>query len=294
MTHIIQIILDDTSYLPEILQVWREIGVSGTTIMKSVGGYRTSTWLSKVGLGAIDKIFDNQEIQRRTLIAIIEEDELLEQAIAEAERVVGGFDRPNSGVLMVLPVTMTKGLYKKEPKPPQEQSPPALMPNWMKLRDIPIEDVDDIMRLEPTIVAAKATLTEVAQEMLTHPSVHVACVVAEDSRLVGLISLKTLADDLFFHILPEEFIAESTDIEKTMSFADKTRILTAEDAMIPPVWVKCGDTVKDAFKRIHDNDLPGLPVVNDTYQVIGYINLLELIALCPDDQENTSSSRGQK
>jgi CBS domain-containing protein len=262
--------------------------------MKSVGGYRTSTWLSKVGLGAIDKIFDNKEIQRRTLIAIIEEDELLEQAIAEAERVVGGFDRPNSGVLMVLPVTMTKGLYKEEPKPPQEQSPPALMPNWMILRDIPIEDVDDIMRLEPTIVNTKATLTEVAQEMLTHPSVHVACVVADDGRLAGLISLRTLADDLFFHILPEEFIAESTDIEKTMSFADKTRILTAEDAMISPVWVKCGDTVKDAFKRMHDNDLPGLPVVNDTYNVIGYINLLELIALCPDDHENTSSLRGQK
>lgn len=294
MTHILQIILDDINYLPDLLQVWREIGVSGTTIMKSVGGYRTSTWLSKVGLGAIDKIFDNKEIQRRTLIAIIEEDELLEQAIAEAERVVGGFDRPNSGVLMVLPVTKTKGLYKKEPKPSQEQSPPALMPNWRMLRDIPIEEVDDIMNLEPTIVSPQATLPEVAQEMLTHPSVHVACVVADDGRLVGLISLRTLADDLFFHILPEEFIAESTDIEKTMSFADKTRILTAEDAMIPPVWVKCGETVKDAFKRIHDNDLPGLPVVNDTYHVIGYINLLELLALCQNKEKDSSSSRGQK
>lgn len=294
MAHILQIILDDISYLPDLLQVWREIGVSGTTIMKSVGGYRTSTWLRKVGLGAIDKIFDNKEIQRRTLVAIIEDDELLERAIAEAERIVGGFDRPNSGVLVVLPVVKTKGLYKAKPKLPQEQSPPALMSNWMKLRDIPIENVDVIMELEPTIVGTEATLNDVAREMLTHPSVHVACVVAEDGRLVGLISLKTLADDLFFHILPEEFIAESTDMEKTMSFADKTRILTAEDAMVPPVWVKCGDTVKDAFKKIHDNDLPGLPVVNDIYQVIGYINLLELLAICQDDQEDTSTSKGKK
>jgi CBS domain-containing protein len=197
-------------------------------------------------------------------------------------------------VLVVLPVTKTKGLYKAEPKPPQEQSPPALRPNWMIVRDIPIEDVDEIMKLEPTIVSAEATLNEVARAMLTHPSVHVACVVADDGRLVGLISLRTLADDLFFHILPEEFIAESTDIEKTMSFADKTRILTAEDAMTPPVWVKCGETVKEAFKRIHDNDLPGLPVVNDTYHVIGYINLLELLALCQNNQKDSSSSRGQK
>ena len=294
MTHILQITLDDTSFLPEILQVWREIGVSGTTIMRSVGGYRTSTWLSKVGLSAIDKIFENKDIQRRTMFAIIEDDELLERAIAEAERVVGGFDRPNSGVLMVLPVVKTKGLYKAEPKPPQEQSPPALKSNWMAVRDIPIEDVDVIMELEPTIVGTEATLNGVAREMLTHPSVHVACVVAEDGRLVGLISLRTLADNLFFHILPEEFIAETTDIEKTMSFADKTRILTAEDAMIPPVWVKCGDTVKDAFKRIHDNDLPGLPVVNDTYQVVGYINLLELLAICQDGQEDNNTARGKK
>jgi CBS domain-containing protein len=294
MTHILKIILDDIKNLPDLLQTWREIGVTGTTIMKSVGGYRTSTWLSKVGLGAIDKIFENKEIQRRTLIAIIEDDNLLERAIAEAERVMGGFDRPDSGVLAVIPVTKTKGLYKAEPKLPLDQSPPALMSSWMTLRNIPIEDVDAIMNLEPTIVGTDVTLTAVAREMLTHPSVHVACVVAEDGRLVGLISLRTLADDLFFHILPEEFLAESTDMEKTMSFADKTRILTAEDAMIPPVWVKCGDTVKDAFKRIHENDLPGLPVINDTYQVIGYINLLELLAICQDDPEDTITSRGEK
>ena len=108
MTHMLQIILDDINFLPDLLHAWREIGVSGTTIMKSVGGYRTSTWLSKVGLSAIDHLFETKEIQRRTLIAVIEDDELLAQAIAEAERVVGGFDRPNSGVLVVLPVSPNK------------------------------------------------------------------------------------------------------------------------------------------------------------------------------------------
>ena len=290
MTHMLQVILDDVSFLPDLIRVWREIGVSGTTIMKSVGGYRTSTWLSKVGLSAIDHLFEAKEIQRRTLIAVIKDDELLAQAIAEAERVVGGFDRPNSGVLIVLPVAQTKGFYKSKPKPPQELSPPALRPEWMVLRDTPIEKVEAIMGLEPTIVGPEASLNEVAQAMLTHPRVHVASVVAEDGRLVGLLSLKTLADDLFFHILPEEFIAESTDIEKMMDFANKTRILTAGDAMIPPVWVKHGETVKHAFKRIHDNELPGLPVVDDRYHVIGYINLLELLAICMDKKENPDHS----
>ena len=124
MTYMLQIILDDIKFLPDLIQAWRDIGVSGTTIMESVGGYRTSTWLSKVGLSAIDHLFQAKEVQRRTLIAVIEDDELLAQAIAEAERVVGGFDRPNSGVLLVLPVAQTKGLYKTKQKPHQDISPP--------------------------------------------------------------------------------------------------------------------------------------------------------------------------
>ena len=290
MTHLLQIILDDIKFLPDLLQAWREIGVSGTTIMKSVGGHRTSTWLSKVGLGAIDRIFEAREIQRKTLVAVIEDDDLLAQAIAEAERVVGGFDRPNSGVLLVLPVTQAKGLYKAKPQPPQELSPPALRSDWMVLRDTPIKKVGAIMGLEPTIIGPDASLNDVAQAMLAHPGVHVACVVAEDGRLLGLISLKTLADDLFFHILPEEFIAESINVEKMMAFADKTRILNARDAMIPPIWVKNGETVKDAFKRMHENGLPGLPVIDQSYHVIGYINLLELLAICLDTKENHDQS----
>jgi hypothetical protein len=31
---------------------------------------------------------------------------------------------------------------------------------------------------------------------------------------------------------------------------------------------------------MHDHDLPGLPVVDDRYHVTGYINLLELMAVC--------------
>ncbi|MDZ7843390.1 MAG: CBS domain-containing protein [Anaerolineales bacterium] len=288
MTYMVQIILDDIKYMPEIIKAWREIGVSGTTIMKSVGGYRASTWLSKVGLAAVDHLFEAKEVQRRTLVAVIEEEELLEQAIAEAEQVVGGFDRPDSGILLVLPVSQTRGLYKVKPKPPQEVSPPAVRSDWKMLRDTPIEKVEAIMNLEATVVGQEASLNDVAQAMLEHPQVHIVSVVSEEGRLVGLLSLKSVADNLFFHILPEEFIAEITDLEKAMSFADRSRILTAGDAMAPPVWVKHGETVKNAFQRMHDNDLTGLPVVDDRYQVIGYINQLELIALCcsTDDEDS--------
>jgi len=280
MTKLLLVILNDISVLPELLDVWREIGVPGTTILKSAGGHASRTWLSRVGLSAINNLFETKEVQTRSLIAVFEDEDLLAQAIAEAERVAGGFNRPSSGVILVLPVSQAIGLYKTPPQSAQEVSPPPLRSDWTILRDTTIEIVDSLLDLKPTVVSAETSLDDVARAMLTHPNVHVVSVIGENDRLIGLLELSTLADDLFFHILPEEFLSEITDLEKLMDYANKTRVLTARDAMSPPIWVKPDETVKEAFKRMHDNKLPGLPVVDERYQVIGYINLLELLSLC--------------
>ena len=67
---------------------------------------------------------------------------------------------------------------------------------------------------------------------------------------------------------------------------------TAADAMQDPVWVKESETVKDAFKRMHEHDLAGLPVVNDLYHVVGYINLLELLAICMKKEDEVNGEVG--
>jgi CBS domain-containing protein len=280
MPHLLVVVLDDLERMPDLLQAWQTIGLPGATVLESAGGYRMSTWLSRVGLGAIDRLFESEEVSRRTFLAAIDEDELLEQAIAEAERVVGGFDRPDSGLLLVLPVIQIKGLHKAQPTSSQEMLPRAVRPRWMVQRDTSVKDVEAILNLEPTLVHPDTSLDEVALAMLARPNAHVACVVARDGRLVGLLGLRQLADDLFFHIMPEEFLSEVTDVEHLMAFADKSRMRSAADAMQEPVWVKREETVREAFRRMHEHQLTGLPVVDDRYHVVGYINLLELMAVC--------------
>jgi CBS domain-containing protein len=291
MTHLLCVTLDDLKHLPDLLQVWQAIGVPGVTIIDSAGGYRTSTWLSRVGLDALDRLFETEEVRRRTLMTAIEDDALLAKAIAEAERVVGGFERPNSGLLLVLPVAQAKGLRKVQPEPLRKELPPAVRPDWIVRRDTPIEVVVNILKLEPTIVGPNTPLDEVAQVMLAHPNVHVACVVADDGRLMGVLNLHALADDFFFHIVPEEFMSEVTDLEHVIQFAEKTRRRTAADAMQKPVWVKQGETLKEAFKRMHEHHLSGLPVVDEYYHVVGYINLLELLAVCSAKGEELSAKK---
>jgi CBS domain-containing protein len=288
MINLLIVILDNSNLMPALLHSWEAIGVPGATILASAGAYRSRTWFSRLGLGAIDHLFKDKEIRRHTLMVAIETDELLEQAIAEAERVVGGFDRPGSGLLVVLPVGQVRGLHKVQPKRQRDRLPPAVEPNWIVHRDTPVEVVDATLNLQPTIVHAGTPLDEVARAMLTHPRVHVVCVVNDEGRLVGVLDLHDLADDLFFHIMPEEFLGQVHDLEQAMHFAEMSGIRTAADAMHEPVWVKRGETVKDAFKRMHKHQVQGLPVVDDRYHVTGYINLLELTAVCLEQKANSS------
>ncbi len=280
MLNLLMVILNDQKYLPAILDEWRKIGVPGTTILKSAGAHATRNWLRQVGLGALGGLFETKEVETRTLIAVFDDEDLLAQAIAEAERVTGGFERPNSGLLVVLPVSKAVGLFKAIPEEKDEAGPPALRSNWAHLREATIESLDDIFQLEPTVVTADAPLDEVVSAMLAHPRVHVVSVVSDEGRLIGLLELKVVADDLYLHVLPEEFLKEITDLDTVIAYAQKSRVITAKDAMRPSVWVKPGETVKDAFARMHSNKLSGLPIVNNEYQVIGYINLLELLSIC--------------
>lgn len=285
MAHLLIIILDDLSRLSELLKALRNTGLPGATILESAGAYRIESWLSRVGLGGLDRLFESNEVRRRTILAAIEDDDILAQAVAEAERVVGGFDRPDSGLLLVLPVSQVKGLHKILPKATEKILPPAVTPNWVTLRDKPIQEAVDILNLQPTIVSPDTPLDETALLMLDHPNVHVVCVVANDGRLVGLLGLRTLADDIFFHIMPEEFLSEIHDLDEAIEYAKRSRMRTVADAMHEPVWVKQDETVKEAFKRMHEHHLSGIPVLDDRYHVVGYINLLELIALCCVDED---------
>lgn len=284
MTHLLIVILDDLGRLPALLQTWQAIGLPGATILESAGAFRTTSWLRRVGLGALDRLFEAEEVRRRTLLMAVEDDVLLEQAIAEAERVVGGFDRPDSGLLLVLPVAQVRGLRKVQPKPREEQLHRGARAEWMIHRDTPVEQITQITELHPALVKPEMTLHEVARSIPAYPRVQVVCVVNDEGRLIGILDLGTLADDLFFHIMPEEILSEVTDLDHVLKFAEKSKMRTVADAMKEPVWVKRGETVKDAMRRMHDHGLAGLPVVDHRYHVVGYINLLELMAVCLDSE----------
>jgi len=283
MTHLLTVILDDLQCMPDLLQAWQEIGVPGVTILESAGAHRVGTWLSQVGLSTIDRLFDARELRRRTLLTAIEDDDLLDRAVAEAERVVGGFDQPNTGILLVLPVVRASGLHRVQLET-EQLPPPPLRPELIALRDIAVGELSDKLGLKPVMVSAGTPLDEVARTILVRPGVQVACVVAEDGRLTGLLDIRTVVDNLFLQILPEEFLSKISHLDDVIEFADISRMRTAADAMQEPAWVMRDESIKDAFKKMHERHLSGLPVVDESYRVTGYVSLMDLLSVFLGDR----------
>src|SRR3990172_6002980 len=117
--------------------------------------------------------------------------------------------------------------------------------------------------LEACIVEQERQLVAVAEGLSSHPGVHTVAVVDSEGRLLGIIPMRLLLDDLFLRVAPEEFLAELKDME----------------GMEEPAFVTMDDTAREAFSRMHERRLDGLPIVDADMRVVGYLDRLQLLRL---------------
>lgn len=292
MAQLLVVVLYKTSHMPGLLNAWQEVGVAGVTILESAGGYRVKNLLQQVGLGALGDLFNSDKLESKTLLAAIEDDEILKKAVTATTKIVGNFNQPKTGILFVMPITMALGITNlenagqvKTPTVIAEVSP--MREADLITRNTPIEIVDKILTIDPIVVEANTPLLEVAEAFIQNPSVNVACVVNKQNQLVGVLPVQNVADDLFMLVVPEEFLLEARGLTDALHFADLTRTKTAGDAMLSPQSVHFNDKVRDVFHKMHDHKLSGVPVVNEGQEIIGYITLLELLALYARSQKNS-------
>jgi CBS domain-containing protein len=140
-----------------------------------------------------------------------------------------------------------------------------------------IDEADRILEMSPVIVPTTASLREVAEAAVRNTGCRVIAVADEDGRLVGVIPVRALVNDIFLKIVPEEFLGEITDLEGVMKYASHLGARTAGDVMLPPVSVHPEETVRDAFERMQVSRLNGLPITNADEVVTGYVDQLELL-----------------
>jgi CBS domain-containing protein len=140
-----------------------------------------------------------------------------------------------------------------------------------------IAETDRILRMEAVVVDVTSSLREAAERAVGNTGCRVLAVVDADRRLVGVLPVRTLVNDVFLKLVPEEFLSEITDLEAAHQYAKHVGARTAGDIMLEPVAVVPTDTVRDAFERMHASRLNGLPIIDAERAPVGYVDQLELL-----------------
>lgn len=107
-------VLHDPEKLPELLDAWKEAGVSGATVLFSTGMGRLAQSPALLDdlpiMPSLNDFLPRVEHFGRTVFSMIDDEKVVGRVIQATERVVGDLNEPDRGLLMVLPVTRVYGL----------------------------------------------------------------------------------------------------------------------------------------------------------------------------------------
>lgn len=115
-------VLHDNSKLKDLLHAWEEAGVKGATVLYSTGLGRIRQNLGLMEdfplFPSMSEITDRLECMdlNRTLFSVVESDEIVNQVLEQTQKVVGKLSKPDTGVLIVLPVVQAYGLNSYKPE----------------------------------------------------------------------------------------------------------------------------------------------------------------------------------
>lgn len=159
-------------------------------------------------------------------------------------------------------------------------------------RETPVGQALDRLGVGPCIVGEDDTLTEVTEALAAKPGTHTAAVVDDEGHLVGIIPMRLLLAELFLHVAPEEFLVGMREMEDIEEFGKISKARTAKELMRAPISISMDDSVREAFSRMHENKLEGVPIVDENERVTGYIDRLQLMRLWLQTHQEETPEQG--
>jgi len=110
--HLLILVLEQNQLLPEILEKLYESGVTGTTVLNSVGMARLlEQYGRKTPVGKVVKEkLRKGNYTNKTLFTVIRSEDIMDRAIDAISEVVGDLEKPDTGILFTIPVDRVFGL----------------------------------------------------------------------------------------------------------------------------------------------------------------------------------------
>ena len=120
--HMIMLVLDDPNHLEDVMQAWRSAGVSGATILESMGAYRRQTHHVRGRyLFGLPGLVETAERSQYTLFAIVPDQQTAQRCLQATEELVGDLSQPDTGVFAAWELSLAKGVpdHTSVPRPEQ-------------------------------------------------------------------------------------------------------------------------------------------------------------------------------
>lgn len=105
------IILNKTEFLDDILTLFLELGVSGATIIDSVGMGRIVVKDIPI-FASFKDLLSGSRPSNKTILTIVRE-ELIEEIVDGLEKSIGEFSKTGTGIYFTLPLDNVWGLAKE-------------------------------------------------------------------------------------------------------------------------------------------------------------------------------------
>jgi hypothetical protein len=110
-------VLNDPNRLWDVLDAWEVLGIGDATIMDSTGLHRAQRLRDDLPLfPSVHDLLESAEDHHRTLWSVVDDAVDLEAIVAATERIVGPLDRPQTGLIIALPVLKVWGLRPPGPE----------------------------------------------------------------------------------------------------------------------------------------------------------------------------------
>ncbi|MGA1790032.1 MAG: P-II family nitrogen regulator [bacterium] len=109
--NLLVLVLNKEEHLDEILEVFVEVGITGATILDSVGMGHKLAYDIPIFAGLRKSIKTSD--YNKTIFSVVQDDETLEEAIKLIGEIID-FEEAGTCLLFVVPLLMVKGLKSNE------------------------------------------------------------------------------------------------------------------------------------------------------------------------------------
>lgn len=110
--HLLIAIINNPDNVIDILDEFFKVDIKGSTVMDSQG--MAHMIADHVPFFSRFAEFGQDPAKNKTIFVVIHSKECLEKAIGAIEKIVGDLNKPDTGIVMTLPIDFIKGLVKTE------------------------------------------------------------------------------------------------------------------------------------------------------------------------------------